>query len=94
MSDLKSKLPDLKELGEIGGKLFKDLKASVTEIITAYKRKHPPETATRAAPAKNEELVKKAETSVTAKKETKPKKTTSVKKTTGAKKTSSAKKEK
>lgn len=91
MSDLKSKLPDLKELSEIGGKLFKDLKASVTEIITAYKRKHPPETATRAAAAKKEEPVKKTETSATSKNEIKPKKTTSAKKTSGAKKTSAKK---
>ena len=41
MSDLKSKLPDLKELGEIGGKLFKDIKTSVCEIISTYKKKHP-----------------------------------------------------
>lgn len=41
MSDLKSKLPDLKELGEIGGKLFKDIKTSVSEIISTYKKNHP-----------------------------------------------------
>ena len=40
MSDLKSKLPDLKELGEITGKLFKDLRTSVSEIISNYKEKH------------------------------------------------------
>ena len=41
MSDLKSKLPDLKELGEIGSKLYKDIKTSVCEIISGYKKKHP-----------------------------------------------------
>lgn len=41
MSDFKSKLPDLKELGEISGKLFKDLKTSISEIITTYKQKRP-----------------------------------------------------
>lgn len=45
MSDLKSKLPDLKELGEITGKLFKDLKSSVTEIIQDYKGKREQEAA-------------------------------------------------
>ena len=45
MSDFKSKLPDLKELGEISGKLFRDLKTSISEIITNYKQKHPSTTA-------------------------------------------------
>ncbi|KTC65914.1 Uncharacterised protein (plasmid) [Legionella adelaidensis] len=39
MSDLKSKLPDLKELGSMTSKLFKDLKSSVGEIIDDYKKK-------------------------------------------------------
>ncbi len=38
MSDFKSKLPDMKELGSITGKLFKDIKNSVTEIIQDYKQ--------------------------------------------------------
>lgn len=41
MSDFKSKLPNLKELGEMTGKLFKDIKTSVGEIIDDYKQKHP-----------------------------------------------------
>ena len=41
MSDLKSKLPDMNELGSMAGKLFKDIKASVVEIIDDYKQKHP-----------------------------------------------------
>lgn len=41
MSDLKSKLPDLNELGSMAGKLYKDLKTSVVEIIDDYKKKHP-----------------------------------------------------
>ena len=71
MSDLKSKLPDLKELGAITGKLFKDLKTSVTEIIADYKEKHPecPPTESaaekKAAKADTEE---KKETSETCKK--------------------------
>ena len=51
MSDLKSKLPDLKELGEITGKLFKDIKTSVTEIIDNYKLKHPAQAAKAEAAA-------------------------------------------
>ena len=39
MSDLKSKLPDIKEVTEITGKLFKDIKTSVSEIIDSYKKK-------------------------------------------------------
>ena len=41
MNDLKSKLPDLKELGEMTSKLFKDIKNSVCEIVDTYKQKHP-----------------------------------------------------
>lgn len=40
MGDLKSKLPDLNELGAIANKLFKDVKSSISEIITDYKNKH------------------------------------------------------
>ncbi len=32
MSDLKSKLPDLKELGQMAGKLFKDIKVSQMKL--------------------------------------------------------------
>jgi len=41
MSDFKSMLPDFKELGEMTGKLFKDIKNSVYEIVDDYKKKHP-----------------------------------------------------
>ncbi|MGQ3892745.1 hypothetical protein [Legionella sp. CNM-4043-24] len=39
MGDFKSKLPDLNELANMTGKLFKDVKNSVTEIIADYKKK-------------------------------------------------------
>ncbi len=53
MGDLKSKLPDLKELGEFSNKLFKDIKTSVCEIISTYKKNHPStETATKEKAAK------------------------------------------
>lgn len=37
MSDMKSKMPDLKELAAMTGKLFNDIKTSVSEIIQDYK---------------------------------------------------------
>lgn len=55
MSDLKSKIPDMNEIGSMVGKLFKDVKSSVMEIIDDYKKKHE-ETAEPAAKA---EAVKK-----------------------------------
>lgn len=39
MSDLKSKMPDLKEVTSIAGKFYKDMKTSVCEIIDDYKKK-------------------------------------------------------
>lgn len=41
MSDLKSKMPDLNEITSMAGKLFKDVKKSITEIIADYKTNHP-----------------------------------------------------
>lgn len=43
MNDFKSKLPDLKEIGSMTGKLFNDIKSSVCEIIQDYKEKREPE---------------------------------------------------
>ncbi|MCW8400185.1 hypothetical protein OQJ26_15480 [Legionella sp. PATHC038] len=37
MSDFKSKLPDLKELASMTGKLYTDIKKSVGEIVQNYK---------------------------------------------------------
>ncbi len=37
----KSKIPDLAEVSGMAGKLFKDVKQSVTEIFSDYKEKHP-----------------------------------------------------
>jgi hypothetical protein len=37
MGDMKSKMPDLKELASMTGKLFNDIKTSVGEIIQDYK---------------------------------------------------------
>jgi len=56
-----SKMPDLKEIGSMAGKLFHDVKKSIGEIITDYKAKRPAEPA--AAADKKEE---KSETDVVA----------------------------
>jgi hypothetical protein len=37
MSDMKSKLPDFKELASMTGKLYNDIKTSVGQIIQDYK---------------------------------------------------------
>ncbi|MGQ3888663.1 hypothetical protein ACQUW5_06470 [Legionella sp. CNM-1927-20] len=39
MSDFKSKLPSFQELTHMAGKLFKDVKNSVSELIDEYKQK-------------------------------------------------------
>ena len=54
MSDLKSKLPDMKELGEITSKLFKDIKTSVGEIMCMYKKKREEEAEAELKKAKTE----------------------------------------
>jgi Sec-independent protein translocase protein TatA len=36
-----SKMPDLKEIGAMAGKLFSDVKKSIGEIINDYKSKRP-----------------------------------------------------
>lgn len=54
MSDFKSKLPDLKEVAQITGKLFKDIKNSVGEIISDYKQKHAEAEKKEAAPVKSD----------------------------------------
>ena len=54
MSDFKSKLPDFRELTSMAGKLFKDVKTSVSEIIGDYKKKRVQE-----AEAANSEVVTK-----------------------------------
>lgn len=49
MSDFKSKLPDLKELGDMTSKLFGDIKTSISEIMDNYKNKHPQSAPKKAA---------------------------------------------
>ena len=71
MSDLKSKLPDLKELGEITGKLLKDIKVSVGEIMRDYKQKRAEAAKTEASAEKTENAKDKAEVAATASKEAK-----------------------
>jgi len=46
MSDFKSKIPNIKELGSMANKLFNGVKSSVGEIIEDYKKNRgnvPPE---------------------------------------------------
>ncbi len=57
MSDFKSKLPDMKELGEITSKLFKDIKTSVSEIIHTYQMKRSETTNTENGTTKTTESV-------------------------------------
>ena len=40
MSDLKSKIPDLDELGAMASKLYKGIRESIDEIVVDYKKKH------------------------------------------------------
>lgn len=49
--DIKSKMPDLKELASMTGKLFKDIKTSVGEIIQEYKENRAAEEAAAKAEA-------------------------------------------
>ena len=62
MSDFKSKMPDLKELGDIAGKLFKDVKTSVSEIVCNYKKKraHAEKTADEAKTAAHKKSASKS----------------------------------
>ncbi|HAT6977173.1 TPA: hypothetical protein F8R96_01195 [Legionella pneumophila] len=53
MSDFKSKLPDLNELTSMTAKLFKGIKASVSEIIQDYKQKRAQPVSTEEKPAEN-----------------------------------------
>ena len=59
MSDKKSSLPDINELSSMASKLFKDVKASVSEIICTYKNKrdHVPSDEPKAEPKKKAEPV-------------------------------------
>lgn len=66
MSDLKSKLPDFKEVTSMAAKLFKDVKTSVSEIIVEYKKKRAEEAAaaeteTAKAPKASPEAKEKVE---------------------------------
>ncbi len=88
MTDSKSKFPDMKELGAIASKLFKDIKNSVTDILEDYKKKR--DDASKPAPAKRAPAAHKE----TPKKEPAAKKESAAKKDTSAapKKTAAPKK--
>lgn len=59
MSDFKSKLPDMNEIGAIAGKLYKDVKKSVVEIIDDFKKNHPTETKAEAKKPASEKTEEK-----------------------------------
>lgn len=61
MSDLKSKIPDLSEIGNMAGKLFKDVKKSVCEIADEYKAKHKKAAAPKAKAKAPKAAAKKKE---------------------------------
>ncbi len=67
-----SKMPDLKEIGAMAGKLFTDVKKSIGEIITDYKSKRPeaPKTETKPAEKPAAEETSVAEEAATASDET------------------------
>lgn len=51
MAEQKSKLPDFNEITGMAGKLFGDIKSSITDIIKDYKEKHAVEATETVAPA-------------------------------------------
>ena len=61
MSDMKSKIPDLTELGNMAGKLFKDVKHSICEITETYKAKRKETEAPKVKTTKAEEQKKEDE---------------------------------
>lgn len=60
MSDKKSKFPDLGELSSMAGKLFKDVKSSVCEIIEDYKGKRANDSEAKEATADSKPEKKEA----------------------------------
>ena len=74
MSDKKTTFPDINELGSMAGKLFKDIKSSVSEIICTYKQKRdqastsePESTCAKKTSKATECAVPKADTDATKK---------------------------
>lgn len=66
MADQKSKLPDFNEITGMAGKLFGDIKSSITDIIKDYKEKHAveanaPASASQEAPSETTAPKAKAE---------------------------------
>ncbi len=61
MSDMKSKLPDLSEIGQMASKLFKDIKKSICEIADAYQAKRKKTAAPKAKSPKAEAQKKEDE---------------------------------
>jgi len=53
MADKKSQMPDMKEIGEMAGKFFGDVKKSVCEIIEGYKSKRDDDATTTEEPSED-----------------------------------------
>jgi len=71
-----SKFPDLKEIGGMASKLFGDVKTSITEIVSNYKKKRPKQetkTPPKTAKAKEEKAPKAEASKAPEKKEETPK---------------------
>lgn len=71
MADFKSKLPDFKEITSMAGKLFKDVKTSICEIVADYKKNHS--SAASAKPSKKSPEKKAAGPKPTTEKKTEDK---------------------
>lgn len=65
MADMKSMMPDLKDVTSIASKLFNDMRKSVGEIVTDYKAKHCPDEATAEKTTKTETKTKTSTTTST-----------------------------
>ncbi|MDF1677489.1 MAG: hypothetical protein P1U32_02200 [Legionellaceae bacterium] len=74
MGDLKSKLPDVKELTGMLGKLFTDVKKSVVEIADAYKEKHKDDAPEEKAAAPEKKKAKAEAATETSEQKAAPKK--------------------
>ena len=70
MSDFKSKIPNFHEITDMAGKLIKDVKHSVDEIVDDYKKKHGESHPVKKATKASEKT--KSSASVKSAKSTKP----------------------
>ena len=60
----KSKIPDISEITNMAGKLFKDVKQSVTEIVGDYKKNHGSKAAKSVNPTESSTATVEADSQV------------------------------